>query len=150
MDLVKFMEQHTKVFISSETDLPTEFEPYKLHIPLHKIHDALYYSLMYIGEGATMASEAAVLGTHTLYLSELTAGTTLEQENKYQLLFNISTKDQRLEKTKEIVQKLLCNQNLFELGKEKRKKLLEEKINISAWYIDFILSNAIKQPRIHA
>jgi hypothetical protein len=36
-----------------------------------KIHDLLYYASLYVGEGATMATEAGLLGTPAVYVSSL-------------------------------------------------------------------------------
>jgi hypothetical protein len=36
-----------------------------------KIHDLLYYASLYVGEGATMATEAGLLGTPSVYVSSL-------------------------------------------------------------------------------
>ena len=62
-------------------------EKYKIPIPPERMHDALYYSSLYIGEGATMASECAVLGTPAIYANNLSAGTLEEQRSKYGLVF---------------------------------------------------------------
>ena len=42
---------------------------------------------LYVGEGATTASECAVLGTHAIYVNTLNWGDTDEEEEKYQLDF---------------------------------------------------------------
>ena len=69
--LTKFLSKHVKVFISSEESLPEELNDYKLKIPPEMIHDALYYSTMIIGDGATMSTEAALLGTPSILTNPL-------------------------------------------------------------------------------
>ena len=64
----------SRIFISSEKEIPPNLEKYKLLVPVEKMHSVLYFSSLYIGEGATMASEAAVLGTPSIYLSKLSVG----------------------------------------------------------------------------
>ena len=69
--LSTFLSKHLKVFISSEESLPKELNDYKLQIPPEMIHDALYYATMIIGDGATMSTEAALLGTPSILTNSL-------------------------------------------------------------------------------
>ncbi len=58
--LVTELSKHIKVFISSENELPDRLLQYKINIPPERMHDALAYATLFIGEGATMTSECAV------------------------------------------------------------------------------------------
>lgn len=126
---IAFVEELSKlgkVYISSEAGLPPRLKPYELQIPFEDIHHVLYYATVVISEGASMASEAAILGTHSFYLNEIASGTTQEQEEKYHLLrvlHDPATRyDIALAKTKE----LMNTPNIWEIGKEKRKRILDE------------------------
>ena len=55
---------------------------YQLSINPIEIHDVLSFADLFIGEGATMASESAIMGTPSIYVNSLTAGTTLEDQEK--------------------------------------------------------------------
>lgn len=85
--LVKEISKYARVFITSEQELPADLKPYKINIPVEKMHDALAFAHLYIGEGGTMASEAACLGTPSVYINKLDAG-SFKEEAKYGLLFN--------------------------------------------------------------
>jgi len=52
-----------RAFITSEDQLPVEFDKYRLSIPLSRIHHALFFADFVLGDSQTMASEAVVLGT---------------------------------------------------------------------------------------
>lgn len=81
LELIKTLEEEGfKVFISSEAEIPVELKKYKLNISPEKMHDLLYHAFCFIGEGATMASECAMLGTPAIYINSLDAGTLQEQE----------------------------------------------------------------------
>ncbi len=80
--LIDYLSSRYKVFISSEKKLPKQLEKYRLKIPYHKIHDVLYFSKLFIGEGATMASECAMLGTHAIYVNSLSSGTLNIQDKE--------------------------------------------------------------------
>jgi predicted glycosyltransferase len=72
--LVHELARRGRVLVSVEGSLPREFERYALPVTPDKVHDLLHYASLYVGEGATMATEAALLGTPAIYLSSL-AGT---------------------------------------------------------------------------
>ena len=127
-----------KVFISSEGVLPPELEQYRIHIPPDRLHHLLYYATLYIGEGATTASECAVLGTHALYVNTLRLGYTDEEEEAYGLVYTFSDpaamEQDVIEKARELVQ----NKNIKAEGREKRVKLLKDKIDLTQYIIWFV------------
>ena len=89
LGFVRTLKPYGRILITSEGPLPQELEQYRIRIPPEKMHDLLFYAAMYIGEGATMASEAALLGTPSLLISSLvgTMGNFIELE-KYDLLYS--------------------------------------------------------------
>lgn len=54
----------------------------------HRVHHLLAYADLFVGEGATMAVESAVLGTPAVYANTLRMGYTDEIEARYGLLHN--------------------------------------------------------------
>jgi len=69
--LVHKLGRYGRVLVSVEGALPLELERYRISVTPEKIHDLLYYASLYVGEGATMATEAGLLGTPSVYLSSL-------------------------------------------------------------------------------
>lgn len=135
--LVRELENYGKVFISSEEKLGKDLETYR--IKLEKLHDLLYYATLYIGEGTTVASECAVLGTHAIYINTRKTGYTNEQEKRYGLVYCFSDpKDMEVQTFKKAVE-LLQDNNLREIGKRKRERLLKDKIDVTklmVWFIE--------------
>ena len=132
--VVEEVSKHAKVFITSEGELPPELEQYHINIPPESIHDAMAYADLYIGEGATMASECAMLGTPAIYVNSLSAG-TLEEQEKYGLLYGFRNFDGVLKKATELIRRT----DLKEECQKRRKKMLSEKIDVTAfivWFID--------------
>jgi len=76
------------VFITSEKQLPEELEKFRLKLPPEDIHHLIYYATLLYGESSTMSSEAAVLGTYSIYIDDEGRGYTDEEELKYGLVFN--------------------------------------------------------------
>lgn len=68
--LVKQLSSKGKVLVSSEGDQPVPSGGVTITKPEH-IHDLLNYSSGYVGEGASMAKEAAMLGVPSVYVSAL-------------------------------------------------------------------------------
>lgn len=134
--LVQELEKYGRVLITSESPLPEEFEKYRITTPPEKIHDLLYYATMYIGEGATMATESAVLGTPSLYISSLSKamGNFTELEEKYDLLYSFQERGEVIQKSMELIQQ----PNLKEEWAKKRERLLADKIDVTQFMIDFI------------
>jgi uncharacterized protein len=138
LQLVHEIEKYGRVLITSEVPLTEELEKYKIKISIEKLHDLLYYATLYIGEGSTTASECAVLGTHAIYVNTLTTGYTEEQENRYNLVFHFSKPDEINNGMGSKVKELLNDPDLWAKGKQKRKKILEDKIDATAFMLWFI------------
>ena len=78
-ELIKRLSKHLRVFISSESELPTDLEPYRIQIPIERMHDVQAAAALFVGESATMASESVVLGTPAIYIDEVGRGYTDEE-----------------------------------------------------------------------
>lgn len=133
---VKELEKRGKVFITSEAKLGNEFDKYRINISPEKIHHLLYYATLYAGEGATMATEAGILGTPSIYISSLagTMGNFEELENKYGLVYAFADPNKTLEKTISLIE----NKNLKSKWQKKREQLMKDKIDVTKWMTEFI------------
>ena len=138
IELVKELEKYGKVFITSEGKLEGDLEKYKIKVSPEKMHDLLYHATMYIGEGATMASEAAVLGTPAIYVNTLRLGYTDDEEERYGLVYNFSDPKTAQKQAFEKAIELLENENLKSDWQKKKEKLLRDKIDVTKWMIEFI------------
>ena len=88
VQLVRKLQSFGKVFISTESSLPEELRPLKLDIEPHEMHHLLSYASLVAGNGATLAAEAAVLGTPAVYISDLRPGYLDYLEKQYGLVMN--------------------------------------------------------------
>lgn len=85
-ELIQCLSAHLRVFISSESELPADLEPYRIHIPIERMHDVQAAAALFVGESATMASESVCLGTPAIYIDEVGRGYT-DEEAREQLLW---------------------------------------------------------------
>ena len=136
--LIDKLQPFGRVFITSERKLEPEFEPFRITIHPNDMHNALAFAQIYIGDSQTMTAEAAVLGTPALRMNDFVGKINYleELEHEYKLTFGHQPSQQN-----ELLQKLtewLNDNELQQKWKIKRKKLLDEKIDVAAFLTDFI------------
>ena len=131
--LVKALSEYVKVFISSENELPVGLVEYKLPVSPEKLHDVLFYATLYLGEGATTASECAMLGTPAIYVNPLSTG-TLEEQERMGLIHSFRNPNGVVEKALE----LLTIPNIKTKYRHRRDTLLGGTIDVTAFMVWFV------------
>ena len=136
--LISLLIQHGKVFITSEREIDPEFEQYRIKIDPHKIHSFIYFANMFVGDSQTMTSEAAVLGTPAIRSNSFVGRIAYleEEEHKYKLTFGF--KPNESEQMIEKIESLLSIPNLKEEWGIRRKKMLDDKIDVTSFLLWFI------------
>jgi predicted glycosyltransferase len=134
MAFVRALEEYGKVFVTSEAPLDAELKLRAPNLPIAALHDLLYYASLYVGDGATMASEAGVLGTPWIYVSDSSRGYLDEQQNRYGLGFRVESASQALSQAIDLMQA----PGLKATWKKKREKMLAEKIDVTQFIVRFI------------
>lgn len=128
-----FANNNYRVLISSEQNLAPEFQKYQIGISPQQIHDILYYADFFIGESGTMATEAALLGTPSVYINSLDAG-VFQEEVKYSLLYSFRNDENLLSTLQELIQ----IPDLKKKHKEKLVQLLNDKIDVTSFLSEYI------------
>jgi predicted glycosyltransferase len=138
-EIIKKIDKHSNVYITSEKDLNSSLEKYRMNInPLH-MHHILAFANLYIGDSQTMTAEAAVLGTPALRFNDFVGrlGYLEELEHKYWLTYGIKTSEPQKLLAK--IEELLCLPDLKKMWRIKKDKMLNDKINITqfmTWFIE--------------
>lgn len=136
--IVGELENFGRVFITSESKLPLEFDKYRITVPPNKIHDFLFYATLLVGDTQTMTTEAAVLGTPAIrcntFVGPNDMGNFIELEKRYDLIYSFRESEKALAKVLE----LLEDKNLKNKWRKKREKLLSEKIDVTKFITEFI------------
>jgi uncharacterized protein len=135
-----FEERNYKIYISSEKKLPEKYEKYKISIPPHLFHHALYFADIVVGDSQTIVAEAGILGTPAIRFNDL-VGTNhgyhhVELEDKYKLIYNIHTKDK--DKLFQTLAKLSDEGNTKVIWDIRKQQLFKEKIDLTEFLIDFV------------
>ncbi|MCZ6774370.1 MAG: hypothetical protein O7G83_20625 [Proteobacteria bacterium] len=137
--LFRLLEPCGQIFVTSEGVLPSEFEPYRLAISVEHIHHVIAFAHLLVGESSTMASEAACLGTHSLFVSKSGRGVNYEQEERYCLVHNFTggTSEESLK----CVQTLLSRPDLKQDAMRRRDALLRDTIDVTGFFINYFESD---------
>lgn len=127
-----------EIFISSERELPPEFEKYRLNIDLMDMHHLLAYAKLYIGDSQTMAAEAGVLGTPFIRINDFVGklGYLNELENKYNLGFGLDPKNES--DILETIDQILRMDSSIDVWNQRRQLMLAEKIDFSEFLLSYI------------
>lgn len=141
IQLVKSLLRHGRVFISSEGPLPEELEPLRLKLDSHRIHDLLFYATLLVGEGATMATEAAVLGTPAVYLADFKLGNLAYLEEKYGLVLNFGTSPKKQDMALKSAAMLLSRPGTKTNSRRQSEKLLEDHEDVTKFMVNEVLRN---------
>lgn len=123
----RLIEAGAQVRITAEGSIDPELVEYNLSIPPERIHDLLAHATLYLGEGATMAAESAVLGTPAVYVNSLRMGYTDELDFRYQLLSNFQGSDRHGQAIR-AAERLLANPASEEFER-RRSHMLEERLD---------------------
>jgi predicted glycosyltransferase len=136
LEFIKELEKYGRVLITSEAKLDSDLEKYRVDLPPERMHDLLYFATLYLGEGATMATEAAILGTPAIYLSSIKEklGCIMELRQKYGLLYCYDDQKEALKKAIELIQ----TPGISEAWKKNRDAMLADKIDVTAYMVWFV------------
>ena len=129
-------DQGIRVLITAEDELPKSLKKNQISIDPHRIHNLQYYADLFVGESATMATESAVLGTPSIFVSTVTPGTMEELEHEYGLVSNFSG-DSRQFNAMNTAISILENYDQ-ELWDERRQTVLDDKIDTTDLILDRI------------
>ena len=129
------LEKYGRVFISSESKLPSEFKKYELKVRPDRFHSVLSYAQLYIGEGGSTATEAAILGTPSIHISTTAKFCgVFDDLEKYDLIYTFDDEHKALEKAQEI----LNNPKSKELWVHRKNIMLKEMIDVNTFMTEAI------------
>jgi len=132
------VQNKIRPYISSEGPLDEKYKQYKLSVLPSDMHHILSQALFLISDSQSMSVEAAILGVPSIRYSTFAGKISVleELEHKYGLTYGIpeGNKKQLFDKLTEV----LSIRNLREEFQFRRKKMLSEKINVTAFMVWFI------------
>jgi uncharacterized protein len=141
-DIIARLQRRGRVFISSEGDLPPELGELRFPAPPDRLHDALAFCDLLVGDSQTMAAEAAVLGTPSLRVSSWTGRLAYltELEQRYGLTF--AYRPERVGALLDHLDRWLGEENLRATLADQHRQLLSDKVDVAQWFVDFLEAGA--------
>lgn len=140
---VEGLRERGRVLISSEGPLPADLEELRFSAPPEQMHHFLAHARLLVGESATMASEAAMLGVPAFYIADTGRGYTDELETRYGLVQNFSLSEASTALTQALSG--LDDAAFLPSFQSRHEQMLREHIDVTSWMvqtIDRIVSDA--------
>ncbi len=138
LKIINILKSYGRIFITTEREIEPELQKYQYRMSPEKIHHLLYYAKMFIGDSQTMTSEAGVLGTPAIRCNTFVGKISYleEEEHKYGLTYGFTPDkfDKMLKKIKD----LLKMPNLKQEWQKRRKQMLRDKIDVTAFMVWFV------------
>lgn len=136
--IVEILSKKGKVYISSEKNLSSKYESFQLTIKPSEMHQYLANASILISDSQSMSMEAAMLGVPSIRFSDFAGKISVleELEHKYKLTFGVTTDNPQLLISK--INQFISEPNLMETFKERKEKMLSDKIDVTAFMVWFI------------
>lgn len=137
--IIEIIEENYNVYITSEIQLVKDLNRFQLKINPIDIHHVMAFASFFIGDSQTMAAESGVLGVPFIRYNDFVGkiGYLRDLEDSYQLGWGIRT--DRSEELIQAVKSLSTFPNRDVIFKQRREKMLKEKIDLSSfltWFIE--------------
>lgn len=133
--IISSFQNNFEIRILSDRQLPNHLKPFSLSLKPIELHEYLLRVKLYIGEGASLATECALLGVPTIYINSRTAGVISAQYEAGLLYHFIS--DQGLIS---LAHRLLLNPDINFMHRERAMLFLKDKVNLSNFLFWFLNS----------
>jgi len=131
------LSERVSVHVSSERSLPRALEPFRLRGPVTGVHHVLAYADLVIGESATMAAEAAVVGTPAVFIGATSRGYIDDIEDRYGLVRHFLPSDFEGARTQAV-----SFLNDIDGGgvNDAHQALVADHIDVSEWLVEHLLT----------
>ncbi|HLA45160.1 MAG TPA: hypothetical protein VJZ27_17065, partial [Aggregatilineales bacterium] len=132
--LIRMLRSHGKVVLSVESHPPVLFDNGHRELNADAMIHLLAFAELYVGEGVTAASEAAVLGTPAVLINSRELGYIKEQEERYRLGYRFADENDAIDK----IERMLQQRDLKSVWRCRQEVLLRDKIDVTDWMKEFV------------
>tara|TARA_Y100000590_G_scaffold467686_1_gene647456 strand:- start:2929 stop:4017 length:1089 start_codon:yes stop_codon:yes gene_type:complete len=136
--IIQLLIPYGKVYISSERTIPEKYHKLILSIKPNLIHQAMYYSDLFISDSQSMTIECCILGTPSIRYNDFVGRISVleELQYKYKLTFGISPDkpDELLNKIEELAK----FPNIKKEWKKRKEKMLKNMIDVTSFITNVI------------
>jgi hypothetical protein len=141
-EIIARLRARGRVFVTSEVELPADLASLQFPAPPDRLHDALAFCDLLVGDSQTMAAEAAVLGTPNLRVSSWAGRLAyLEQiEQRYGLTY--AYRPSQIDALYAKLDRWIAEENLRASLAVQHRQLLSEKVDVARWFVDYLEAGA--------
>jgi len=136
--IVRTLQEHGRVIITSEGMLPAEWREMSFSIPPERIHDALAFASVYIGDSQTMAAEAAILGTPSLRCSSFAGHLAYLEELEHRYGLTAAFKPNEIQGLLAKLEEWLRRPGLKSEFAMRRRKFLADQCDVAQWMAEYL------------
>ncbi len=120
--LIRALSQHATVIASRPGGLPDAFRPYVHPVAPDRVLDLLAFARLYVGEGGSMAAEAACLGTPVIWMSCIRCGYLNVLSRRYGLVEQTTD----LDEVRRRAIRWLTDPAMQQAARQRHRRLLED------------------------
>lgn len=126
------------IYIDSEGDFPEEFSSYRLNINKTHFHHIMAFAHLVISDSQSLSVESAMLGVPSIRINGFAGKISVleELEHHYGLTFGVQPTEK--EKIIKKIREILSDLNYTQSYRNKRDKMLEDKINVHEFFVWFL------------
>ncbi len=136
---VRALARRIRVVVSAERGVPDELRPLRLDMPPQDLHHVLGGASLVVGEGATTAVEAAVLGTPAVFVHTAVLGYVRELSERFGLLFVETEQARALRRCLELVEDPV---HTAEVWARRRQRMLDTCVDVTDLLADQVIQLA--------
>lgn len=140
--LVNTLAAYGRVIVSSEKPLPDSIKHMQMVGSKGNMLHLQAFARLLIGDGATMISECAMLGTPAIYLSTVEPGTIYEQEHRYHMIYSFHNPIEEYDDALKKAIELITDPNVPQQWQEKRNAMLSELADVNSIIINQVYNTA--------
>ena len=135
-EIIRRLKRKGRVFISSEGDLPEDFQAYRISLPAHRMHDVIAFASLLVGDSQTMAAEAAVIGTPSLRLSSFAGRISYLEELEHEYGLTRAFRPGQEEAIFHSLDEALAAEGPGDKFQSQHRRMLQDKCNVAKWYVE--------------
>jgi predicted glycosyltransferase len=138
--IMELLSAHGRVFVSCEGPVPADVASNVLPSRPEHLHSVLTAASIVVGDSQTIATEAALLGTPAIRISTWAAVSShlSELEERYGLVESFAPP--QIDEALARVEALLGDPHTRAARATSRARMLEDKIDLTAWYYELLAS----------
>jgi uncharacterized protein len=138
--VIEVLAARGRVFLSCEGEIPPGYERLAFSVPPQRMHDAMAFATVVIGDSGSMVGEAAVLGTPAVFCGSFAHRREYlpDLERRWGLVATYLPEE--AEQFVETVTEIVGDAESRAIWQERRVRMLEQAVDVSAWYDDLLTS----------